>query len=285
MYRLVQKAHTAEAEKVFGYIRVSTETQVEKGYGLATQQKAIREYCKQHGLALVQVFMDGGKSGAQGDNDILSERQGLTDLLASLNGVRRVVVLNTSRLWRDDMAKVIIQRALRQAKADIISVEQSTYSLYNEDPSDFLLNGMFELLDQYERLSINLKLAKGRKTKARAGQKACGVAPLGYRWTSAAAIEIDPDGAELVKLIYTQYLKLGSIGKLKSYLDDGGHLTQRGNGFSKQALADILRNDFYKGVVTHGSVKTTGQHKPIINKFTFGRVQSQLSAGRRNYNN
>ena len=56
------------------------------------------------------------------------------------------------------------------------------------------------LLDQYERLSINLKLAKGRKTKARSGQKACGVAPLGYRWTTNAEIEIDRDGADTVKV-------------------------------------------------------------------------------------
>lgn len=282
MVRLAAVKKTDKGQQVFGYIRVSTQTQVEKGYGLETQRKAIRDYCKQHSLELVQVFVDKGISGAQNDKDTLTDRPALTDLLASLNGVHTVIVLNTSRLWRDDTAKVIIQRELKQAKADVTSIEQPSYSLYINDPNDFLLNGMFELLDQYERLSINLKLAKGRKTKARSGQKACGIAPIGYRWTGDAEIEVDHDGAEIVRMIYREYLQLGSIGKLKDYLDDNGYVTQRGNCFSKQAIADILKNDFYKGVVTHGTVTTIGQHTPIVSAVIFGRVQSMLSAGRRN---
>jgi len=281
MVKLSVAKTTITGERVFGYIRVSTKTQTEKGYGLQTQLKAVRDYCKQHGLELIQVFKDEGKSGAQNDNDTLADRPALTDLLASLNGIHKIVVLNTSRLWRDDTAKVIIQRELKQAKADVISIEQPSYSLYVNDPNDFLLNGMFELLDQYERLSINLKLAKGRKTKARTGQKACGVAPLGYRWTGDAVIEIDPNGAETVKTIFREYLRLGSIGKLKTFLDTNGYTTQRGNCFSKQAIADILKNDFYKGVITHGTVTSTGQHTSIIGASLFGRVQTKLNAGRK----
>ncbi len=38
-----------------------------------------------------------------------------------------------------------------------------------------MVNGMFELLDQYERMSIALKLARGRTTKATKGDKPAGV--------------------------------------------------------------------------------------------------------------
>jgi len=264
------------SKQAYGYIRVSTRTQAEKGYGLQTQQKAITKYCKDNGLELVEVFIDKGVSGTRVD------RESLTDLLATLNGVRNIVVLNTSRLWRDNTTQAIIQRELKQSGADVISIEQPTYSLYVDDPNDFLLNGMMELLDQYERLSINLKLAKGRRTKARAGQKACGVAPLGYRWTHDAKIEIDPEQAETVKTIFAMYLQLGSIGKVKEYLDANNYATQRGNSFSKQAIADILKNAFYKGVITHGTVQTKGQHDPLIRAALFGRVQSKLRAGQRN---
>ncbi|MCL2080850.1 MAG: recombinase family protein, partial [Oscillospiraceae bacterium] len=233
---------------------------------------------KNNALELAEIFCDRGISGTKID------RAGLTDLLSAMNGIRKIIVLNTSRLWRDDISKVFIRRAFIQAKADIVSIEQPNYSLYKNDPSEIFFNGVLELLDQYERLNINLKLAKGRKTKARTGNKACGVAPLGYRWTHDAKIEIDPDGADLVKLIYDQYLNLGSLSKVKDDLDDSGYLTQRGNSFSKQALSDILSNEFYRGIVTHGTVKEKGQHPPIISAILFNRVQSKLTGNnKKNY--
>ncbi|MCY9136852.1 hypothetical protein MOE66_19915 [Bacillus atrophaeus] len=85
--------------------------------------------------------------------------------------------MNTSRLWRADNAKVMIKRQLMKDSARVSSIEQPTYSIYDRDPNDFLLNGMMELLDQYDRLSINMKLANGRRQKAKGGTKACGNPP------------------------------------------------------------------------------------------------------------
>ena len=275
--KLIRK-NTSESEKVYGYARVSTQTQSEKGYGLETQKRAIRDYCKQNNLNLIELFVDDGVSGTQVNRD------GLTDLLAALNGVNKVIVLNTSRLWRNDESRAIIQRELKNSNADVVSIEQKDYSIYSKDPNETLINGIIELLDNYERLSINLKLAKGRRTKARSGQKACGVAPIGYKWNydgNTPTVELDHDNAKLVKLIYSKYLELESISKLKEFLDDSGYKTQYDNSFSKQALSDILKNDYYLGKVTHGSIKVDGEHEAIIDSKYFKLIQSKLKSNRR----
>ncbi|TBX75605.1 recombinase family protein [Bacillus mycoides] len=118
-------------EKVFGYIRVSTEGQVRDGYSLAYQVEEIERYCNENNLELLHVYEDRGLSGATVDEEGLTvERDGLQELLS-------------------DMAKVLIQRELRKHEVDVKAIEQSSYSIYTHDPNDFLVNGMLELLEQY----------------------------------------------------------------------------------------------------------------------------------------
>lgn len=259
---------------VFGYVRVSTKTQLD-GYGLKTQESAIIEFCQKNNYNLVHCFKDQGISGTLGNRD------GLTDLISSLGKTKKVIVLNTSRLWRSDTVKVLVHRELRRKDADIISIEQPNYSIYNKDPNDFLINGMMELLDQYERMNVTLKLSSGRRTKAKEGNKACGNAPLGYKWNDKAKITVDDETAATIELIFKKYLELGSLGKLKRYLDVSGFRTGRGNKFSKQSLVEILRNDFYKGVLRHSDLIIDGNHTPLVNKIVFGKVQALLKRNRK----
>lgn len=129
-------------DQVVGYVRVSTRGQVKDGYSLSYQSEEIQRYCDRHNLELLDIYKDEGISGAMVDEDELTiDREGLQEMLSDLKwrDVKYVVVLNTSRLWRSDIVKVLIQRELKRYKVDVRAIEQPTYSIYTSDPSDSLL--------------------------------------------------------------------------------------------------------------------------------------------------
>lgn len=275
-------------KRLHGYVRVSTDTQAEKGYGLEDQKKGIADFVQQKGYTLVETFVDAGCSGAKEDlqadiaEDALEERGALLDMLDRLSEVDAVIVLNTSRLWRDDGPKFFIQRALKRKHVDIISVEQPTYTLYDNSPSNKFVNTIIEAVDVLDRDSIRIKLARGRTTKASHGHKPAGLTPYGYQYApDRKSVILHPGEAPVIKLIFRMAQCGSSLQKIADELNRTGKSTRRGNPWSKSGLHAICQNDFYTGVVTHKKEKISGQHPVLISKVQFGKVQSQLKQHRK----
>lgn len=257
--------------KVFGYIRVSTKNQVREGYSLSYQREEITKYCEANNLELLHIYEDAGISGAKVDEDDLTvDREGLQDLLCAINGsdITHIVVLNTSRIWRSDMVKVLIHRELKKHSVDILSIEQPSYSINTHDPNDFLVNGMLELLDQYQRLEIALKLGRGRNRKAKQGGYAGGGVAFGYTTQRGdKVLQIDEAKASTVRRVFE--LKAShpsdSLSALADRLNEEGYKTARNKCFTKVQVKRILdRKAFYSGIYSYNGIHAKGVHKAII---------------------
>lgn len=253
---------------IYAYYRVSTKTQAEKN-STKMQMDVIKKHCEENNVSLDGSFEDEGISGT------IENRDGLLECMANLESGDKILVQNTSRLWRKDTVKVFVVRELQKIGADIISIEQPNYTIYEKEPSNKLFNAIMEALDEYDRDIIAMKLAKGRRARAKSGNKPCGTAPYGYKWQGNEII-VDFNNNLIVQDIFRQYIKLKSLAKLKSYCDSKEYKTSTGKDFSKQALKNIIENDFYIGIVTYAGKKTTGEHQPIVEKSVFDKANEIL---------
>ena len=229
---------------IIGYIRVSTQGQARDGYSLAYQEDEIKAYCQAQGYTLLRLFKDEGISGAKVDY---------------------VVTLNTSRLWRSDIVKVLVHREMKKYGVDIRSIEQPQYSIYKKDPSDFLINGLMELLDQYQRLEI---LGRGRNKKAQQGGYAGGNVALGYKVEKGQKrLVIDDRQAKTVQRVFDlkELYPSWTLTQLAERLNEEGHRTKQGKMFTKVQIKRILdRKAFYSGLYRYGDITADGKHQAIL---------------------
>lgn len=269
--------------KAIGYIRVSTEEQVKHGSGLEIQINEIKEYCKKNNIELLHVFEDAGVSGA---NDV-AKRKGLNNLFdyCKENRVNKVIITKMDRLARDLYIQLWIEKELKIYDIEVLSINED--NLNGDDYMTKAMRQMVGVFAELEKNRISDRLLRGRRTKANKGIKASGNTPIGYRYQYSEqgknpVVVIDAQKAEIVKKIFSSYLKGYSLQKIANELNRKFITTERGNEWSKQTIQKILRNDFYTGVLRFDNIEGQGTHEPIISKIVFGKVQVKLSNSRKN---
>ncbi|MBA7703624.1 hypothetical protein ES703_112412 [subsurface metagenome] len=118
---------------------------------------------------------------------------------------------------------------------------------------------MMELLDQYQRLEITLKLKRGKISKAKRGGFAGGTRALGYRKVEAdnkTDIDIDREEAGTVSMIKKLRKRGLSMKAIADHLNDKQVPTKRGGKWYASTIQYILNNKLYKGQLEYNSIKT-----------------------------
>jgi site-specific DNA recombinase len=141
---------------------------------------------------------------------------------------------------------------------------------------------------QFEREVIGERVRDKIAASKQKGMWMGGVAPMGYE-ISDRKLAICPEEAETVRLIFRQYLELGSVRLLKQELDQSNirskQRTRRdgsrigGQPFSRGALYALLSNPIYIGEIAHKGARYPGQHEAILDRALWEEVQERLRDG------
>lgn len=137
------------------------------------------------------------------------------------------------------------------------------------------------------RLSHGAKVKRGQLTAVQQGRYGTGPAPYGYRRgrEGEQPLVVDDREAEIVRMIFREYLHSRSTGKVVNYLHSRGIYTRKGNKWSRQAVAIILSNRTYRGRVSYGDIETQGVHDSIIEPALFYKANALKEKKRRSRSN
>ncbi|MBX3179635.1 MAG: recombinase family protein [Candidatus Hydrogenedentes bacterium] len=137
--------------------------------------------------------------------------------------------------------------------------------------------------DPAGRLTHGAKVKRGQLTSVQQGRYGTGPAPYGYRRGAEGEkpLVVDDREAEVVRMIFREYLVTRSTGKVVNYLHSKNIFTRKGNKWSRQAIAIILSNRTYRGRVSYGELETEGLHEPIIEPALFYKANALKERKRR----
>jgi len=271
------------------YTRKSSEEGLEMEFNsLDAQREAGLAYIqsqKSEGWMLVgDRYDDGGFSGGT------MERPALQRLLRDVEAgaVDVVVVYKVERLSRSltDFARIV--EVFDKHNASFVSITQQ----FNTTTSmgRLTLNILLSFA-QFEREVIGERIRDKFAASRARGMWMGGIPPLGYDVADRKLV-VNETEAELVRLIFTRFLRLGSATKLAQELRRAGHTTKSwttqdgkhrpGKPIDKGAIYKLLGNRIYLGEAVHKGTSYPGEHAAIHRRSDLGQgaCRSRRESGR-----
>lgn len=269
---------------VGGYIRVSTERQVE-GYSIEGQITQIEQYCQFNGYELVDIYADRGISGKSMNRPELQRM--LND--AKNGKLDCVMVYKTNRLARNTSDLLTIVEELHRQNVEFFSLSER---MEVKNSTGKLMLQILASFSGFERNTILENIYNGQHQRALKGYYQ-GNLPLGYNNIpdNKKELMINQHEANIVKYIFESYAKGHGYRKIANALNHKGYVTKKGNPFSINSITYILVNPFYIGKIQFAKYKdwnekrrkglndkpiiADGKHPPIISQELWDKVQSR----------
>lgn len=225
------------------YVRVSTDEQARRGYGMEAQRNAIQKYADTHGIYITEWFGDDGATGSAvhdeaSDVETMSGREGLAAAIKSLREGWILLVAKRDRLARSAMLSLLIERDVRRKRANIVSVagEGSSYD-EADDPYAKAMRGFVDIFSELELDMIRARTRAALRVKRERGERISLRPPYGWR--------VAEDGKMLEPVLHEQ----NAIRQAVTNWRNGASLTENIAMLARQGYINRKGRPFHKSFV------------------------------------
>ena len=208
----------------------------------------LEAFCKERRLNVVETLEEvvSGES--------LSARPKMLHLLDLVNTgmYAGVVCIDIERLSRGSSLESGYIMLVLQTNSCKIITPSKTYDLQNESDEQF--TDMKFMFSRYELKTITKRLVRGRNQSASEGKFLGSMAPYGYRayklpGTKGNSLQIEPNEAEIVRMIFDMYGRQGIGYNTIAYQLNQMHIPSRTGTWGQTSITNILNNEVYLGKI------------------------------------
>jgi DNA invertase Pin-like site-specific DNA recombinase len=266
---------------------------------LANHRKDLLKYAKSHDLDIVDVY----EEVVSGDSII--HRPEMIRLLQDVSDKKMdgVLVMDLDRLGRGDLQdQGLILNTFKRSNTLILTPDK-VYDLNNEVDEDYA--EFKSLVSRKEYKLITKRLKAGVRHFIEDGNYIPPIPPYGYKITRTdrtRSLEIIPEQAEVIKLIFDMFMEGTGINQIARDLNALGYKSYYGDAIERSWVSRVLRNPVYAGYIIWSRKEirksldpnkkrttrtrekdkhliTQGKHEAIISEELFYAVQDKLSEG------
>ena len=230
------------------YARVSTGKQAERDLSIPSQIREMEAYCKAKGWTIVSVYKEEGASGRDENRPVFQEM--IFEATKSSHPIDVILTITTSRFFRDATQARVYKHLLEKNGVNVVAMHQEV----SDDPLGKVIEGIFELIDQYESEINALHTTRAMIENARQGNHNGAPAPFGYKTIETdekkKRLIADESEAIIVVKFFDWYLngtgKSIGIKAIAAKLNEVGE-TCRGKPWKKGMVHAILTRSAYTG--------------------------------------
>lgn len=222
------------------YLRISDpKGDTAERFGLATQERACREYAERTGLVVQKVYSDAITGTTE-------QRVGFGKLLADAGAYSDVVVYAVDRLARHPRAGYALLETLQAAGLQVHTAIEGMLDL--QDDAGALNFGVRIVMADAERRRMVRRLSEGKRQKVRGGQPIRALNGFGFKDS-----QIDEAQAQWVRWIYQAAMEMGTH-EIRMGLYRMGVASPMGKEYwDRDAIMKLLKNSTYRGEYVYGN--------------------------------
>ena len=253
------------------YARYSSHNQREES--IEGQLRECKRYAQREGIEVVGEYIDRAQSGKTDHRPQFQKM--IKD--AEKGRFSVVIVYKLDRFARNRYDSATYKAKLSRQGVKVVSAMEAV----QDGPEGIILEAVLEGMAEYYSANLAQNIKRGMTENALKGMANGGGQCLGYCTGPDKKYQIDPAGADTVRLIFELYAQGNTYAAIIKQLNEQGRTTLRGKPFNKNSLGTILHNRRYIGEYVWGDIVVPGGMPQIIDRDLWERVQIRLSSKER----